>query len=63
MSDNPTLDTYSERAAGMQAVLDATDPTAWDAPSPCSGWTGRDVVAHVVDTQRDYLTRHGGRPR
>jgi len=59
MSDNPTLDTYSERAAGMQAVLDATDPAAWDAPSPCAGWTGRDVVAHVLDTQRDYLTRHG----
>jgi len=59
MTDNPILDTYAQRAAGLQAVLDATGPAAWDAPSPCDGWSGRDVVAHLVDTQRDYLGRHG----
>ncbi|MFC8190101.1 TIGR03086 family metal-binding protein [Cellulomonas sp. NPDC057328] len=58
MTDNPILDAYTERAAGLAAVLDATSPAAWDAPSPCAGWTARDVVAHVVDTQRDYLARH-----
>lgn len=66
MTDNPILDTYTEQAAGLRAVLDATSPAAWDAPSPCEGWTGRDVVAHVVDTQRDFLARHdvdlGARP-
>lgn len=58
MTDNPILEAYTERAAGFQAVLDATGPTAWDAASPCDGWTARDVVAHVLDTQREYLARH-----
>ncbi|OLT41840.1 TIGR03086 family protein [Serinicoccus sp. CNJ-927] len=31
----------------------------WDAPSPCEGWTARDVVAHVVQTQRDFLGQQG----
>lgn len=25
--------------------------TDWDAPSPCSEWSARDVLAHVVDEQ------------
>jgi uncharacterized protein (TIGR03086 family) len=24
-------------------------PEKWDAPSPCEGWTARDVVKHIVD--------------
>lgn len=59
MTDNATLDTYTERAAGMQAALDAVSSDAWDAPSACAGWTGRDVVAHLVDTQREFLATHG----
>ncbi len=31
----------------------------WDAASPCPGWTAADVVAHVVDTQRDFLAQRG----
>lgn len=54
-----SLDTYASRADGMQAALDAVAPTSWDAPSPCDGWTGRDVVAHLIDTQRDFLAAHG----
>ena len=56
---NPALDTYVERADGMQAALDAISPDAWDRPSACEGWTGRDVVAHLVDTQRDFLLARG----
>lgn len=62
MSQDTTVERYDERAAGMQAVIDAVSPAGWDAPSPCAGWTGRDVVAHLVDTQRDFLTTHGGEP-
>ncbi|QCB94949.1 TIGR03086 family metal-binding protein [Cellulomonas shaoxiangyii] len=58
MTDNPILDAYTMRSDGFAGVLDAARPAAWDAPSPCEGWTGRDVVAHVVDTQREYLARH-----
>ena len=30
-----------------------------DWTSPCEGWSARDVVAHVVDTQRAFLEQHG----
>ncbi|SDF59765.1 TIGR03086 family metal-binding protein [Klenkia brasiliensis] len=46
-------------ASALTAVLDAVPADRWDSPSPCAGWTARDVVAHVVDTQRELLTRHG----
>lgn len=50
---------YDERAAGLQAVLDAVRREAWDAPSACEGWTGRDVVVHLVDSQRDFFAARG----
>lgn len=30
-----------------------------DASTPCSGWSVRDVVEHVVGTQRDFMTQRG----
>ncbi|MBT0993643.1 maleylpyruvate isomerase family mycothiol-dependent enzyme [Cellulomonas sp. DKR-3] len=59
MSEQTTIERYDEGAAGMQAAIDAVSPAGWDAASPCAGWTGRDVVAHLVDSQRDLLARHG----
>ena len=47
---------FTDRAHRFTAVVDAADD-AWDSPTPCEGWTVRDVVAHVIDTQRDFLTR------
>lgn len=32
---------------------------AWDNPSPCEGWTARDVVAHLVEWIPGYLGAHG----
>ena len=32
------------------------------APSPCAGWTARDVVAHMIQTQREMLNGHGADP-
>lgn len=31
----------------------------WTAGSPCTGWTVRDVLDHLIDTQRDFLDQHG----
>lgn len=50
--------TFADRAARFTTTLDAAGG-AWDAPTPCTGWSVRDVVAHVVDTQRDFLARQG----
>jgi uncharacterized protein (TIGR03086 family) len=38
-----------ERAvAGFGALVDAVPDGAWAAPTPCAGWTVRDLVGHVV---------------
>ncbi|MDQ1627438.1 MAG: hypothetical protein QOI54_1182 [Actinomycetota bacterium] len=42
-----------EEAAGFMALASA--PEAWEAPTPCSGWTTRDLVAHIVDTTEGYF--------
>jgi uncharacterized protein (TIGR03086 family) len=33
---------FTERVRGVP-------PGAWDSPSPCAGWTARDVVAHLTE--------------
>jgi uncharacterized protein (TIGR03083 family) len=38
----------SERA-DLLALLGGLSAEQWDAPSLCSGWTVRDVAAHVID--------------
>ncbi|MEE4025933.1 TIGR03086 family metal-binding protein [Gordonia sp. PKS22-38] len=52
-------DRYRSLAGGFGTVLDAAPADRWSAPSPCDGWTARDVVAHVIDTQREFFTTHG----
>lgn len=43
----------------LTETIDAVPTPAWDNPSPCESWTARDVVRHLIDTQRDFLTGHG----
>ena len=52
-----TATAYAAAARPLSAVLAAVP--SWDAPSPCEGWTARDVVRHLVETQRDLLATHG----
>ncbi len=59
---HPTAATYRSTAAALSTVLDAVPADRWDRPSPCAGWSARDVVAHVVDTQRELLATHGADP-
>ena len=50
---------YDAAHRSLSAVLEAVPAEAWGAPSPCEGWTARDVVRHLVDTQRELFARHG----
>lgn len=59
MTDSSVAETYAELAEGMAMVIAGLHADQWDAPSPCEGWTARDVLAHLIDTQRDYFTGHG----
>lgn len=43
---------YTTALYGFDAVVRRVPSDRWDAPSPCDGWSARDVVAHasgVVD--------------
>lgn len=54
---NPTIEDYRANADRFGAVVGADGD--WAAPSPCSEWTAADVLDHVVDTQRSFLTERG----
>ncbi|MGY1814007.1 maleylpyruvate isomerase family mycothiol-dependent enzyme [Blastococcus sp. SYSU D00820] len=62
MTDTASTDIatrYAEVSGALLAVLDAVPADAWSRPSPCEGWTARDVVAHLLDTQREFLAGRG----
>jgi uncharacterized protein (TIGR03086 family) len=40
---------FGRVAAGFTGVVEAVDGEAWSHPSPCDGWTARDVVGHLVE--------------
>lgn len=52
-------DEYARLDSALRVVVDAVPAAAWDAPSPCEGWSARDVVRHLVRTQREFLGTHG----
>ncbi len=53
------LGTYAHLAGPFGAVVDRLSDTDWARPSPCEGWTARDVLDHVVTTQCQFLASHG----
>lgn len=55
---NSTLARFDSMAAPFTAVVDSLPASAWDAQSPCEGWSARDVLDHVISTERDFFTRH-----
>ena len=46
------VDTFTQRIANLH-----TDH--WENPSPCEGWTAKEVLDHVIDTQRDVFGKRG----
>ena len=50
---------FDRKNTPLMRLVDATDPQALAGPSPCAGWSGLDVVQHLIDTQRDFLLKAG----
>jgi uncharacterized protein (TIGR03086 family) len=48
-------DRYRRHADAFTAKVRAVPPERWDDPSPCEGWTARDVVGHVAQSQSMFL--------
>ena len=46
---------YGRLAEAFQSTIAAVPADRWESPSPCQGWTARDVVRHVVDGQGMFL--------
>jgi len=53
------LQDFSRLADRFGGVVDRLDDADWGRDSPCEGWSARDVLHHVVSTQRDFLAQHG----
>ncbi len=54
-----TADRYRRLADVFDATVEEVPPGDWDKPSPCADWTARDVLAHVLDSESDVVTRVG----
>lgn len=50
------LDRYTAADERLRAVAAAVPD--WDAASPCQDWAARDVVAHLLETQTQFLGAH-----
>ncbi|MBP1161138.1 MULTISPECIES: TIGR03086 family metal-binding protein [unclassified Rhodococcus (in: high G+C Gram-positive bacteria)] len=44
-------DLYRRLAAELTRRVEAVPADRWDNTSPCEGWTARDVLGHVIETQ------------
>lgn len=52
-------DQYRHAEGQLRQVIDAVPADRWSSPSPCDGWAAIDVVRHLVDAQRAFLTGKG----
>ena len=58
-TQNATSERYAEADAPLSVLLHTVPVDRWDRPSPCEGWAARDVVRHLIETQRDFLAGRG----
>ena len=50
-----TSELYGTVASGFAKRVEGCPAESWSAASPCSDWTARDVVTHVIDSHRRVL--------
>ena len=52
---------YRALARELTRRVDAVPAGRWDDPSPCPGWSARDVLRHILESHRD-MAGHAGEP-
>jgi uncharacterized protein (TIGR03086 family) len=58
-TSSSVTDAYLAADAPLTGIVASLTPDEWAAPSPCEGWTAADVLGHLVDAQRSFLSDHG----
>lgn len=57
------MDEITERfdriTAAFTARVHGVPEGAWDSPSPCEGWTARDIVGHLTEWIPGFFGDHG----
>lgn len=54
-SAEPVVDVLEEEWGAVGALGDVLGESEWELPSECPGWTVRDVLSHMVGTERSLL--------
>jgi uncharacterized protein (TIGR03083 family) len=54
-SHEPIIDVLDEVWGAIAELGGSLDDAEWEMPSECPGWTVRDVLAHMVGTERSLL--------
>lgn len=60
MSDQDPATVHRLVAGHFGAIVAATEPDAWDDPSPVAEWRARDVVGHLVTWLPGFLESGAG---
>lgn len=59
MNPDP-IDALAAEEERLEAILDALDSSEWAAGSACEGWSVRDVVLHLAQTEEAVVASLGG---
>lgn len=62
MRTDPVVDTLAEEWSAIGELGSALDAEEWQIPSECPGWTVRDVLSHMVGTERSLLGEQAPEP-
>ena len=55
------IDALADQQAELAGVLDRIEPSDWERPSPCEGWSAADVVLHLAQTNEMAIGSAQGR--
>lgn len=53
------IESFQRADTPLRGVIESVPADRWSSPSPCDGWSARDVVRHLVESQHQFLTGKG----
>lgn len=56
-TEEKPADRYRRLAATLTERVESVPQDRWDDASPCDGWSARDVLRHIIDSQSEFVTK------